>query len=388
MTTITASWFPANLDNSAIEQRALSDWKASQNKLTRADVVGILQMVAKSATVSTSQLTDLMTLSANSAALGMAAPTQNLLGKTVGYNLANEEYQGQTLLSSGKLSAGSTGAELGDLVKKWFLGLDHPGFQPVEQVVATYKPVKGTLYGPNNRPEPTDIQQGDLGDCYFLSSLGAIAERMPQAIESMIQFDGNGIYTVRFYNGTTPDYVTVDSEFPVNKNGLFIYADYGLAGVSPVNVFWPAIIEKAYAQLSAEGWSRSYASSIDSSWNESNYSSLALGNPGISMQQIAGMSIARTKIDTTPSTSQMNQLIADVKAGDPITLSTTGRQTLRHGIVQDHVYMLLGYIAKTKEFEILNPYNDGNAVRKDGLRQLYLVWDKVVHNYAAWTALT
>lgn len=45
--------------------------------------------------------------------------------------------------------------------------------------------------------------------------------------------------------------------------------------------------------------------------------------------------------------------------------------------------MLLSYDAKTKQFDILNPYNDGNAVPKDKQRQLFLTWSKVVHNYAA-----
>jgi hypothetical protein len=387
LTTITASWFSANLHDPVIEKLAKSDWLANQDSLSRTGVIGILQTVAKSATVTTSELADLQTLTANSAALGMTPAVQNLLSKTVGFNLANKQYQGQTLLASGQLSTSSTGIQVGELVNKWFLGLDHPGLTPGKRNQATYVQAMGTLYGSNNRPLPQDIEQGDVGDCYFLSSLGAIAHRMPQAIESMIQSNGDGTYTVGFYNGKTPDYVTVDGELPADSNGLFVYADYGRAAVSPVNVLWPALIEKAYAQLSAEGWSRKYAVKIDPSWNQNNYLSISLGNPGFSMHQITGLSIARTKLQMPPVASQRQQLIADVMARDPITLSTTGRQKLRHGIIQDHVYMLLGYDAKSQKFEILNPYDDGNANPKDGVRQLFLVWKKVVHNYAAWTNL-
>ncbi len=387
MTAIPSSWFSANLHNVAIETMAFNDWTTNSHSLSRADVVNILETVAASTTVSASQRADLKTLSTNSAALGMAPAVQNLLSKTVGYNLANKDYQGQALLSSGQLAAGSTGTELGDLVNKWFLGLDYPGLSTyvINNDDASYVQAKGTLYGPNNRPEVTDIEQGDLGDCYFLSSLGAIAGKDPQAIESMIQSNGNGIYTVRFYDGKAPDYVTVNSEFPVNSSDLLVYADYGLSAASPENVLWPAIIEKAYAQLSAEGWSRAYAAASQDPtwWNQNNYRSLALGNPGYSMHQITGLPIDRSQITTPPSSTQMQTLISDLSAGDPITLSTTGRQSLRHNIVQDHVYMLLSYDAKTKQFDILNPYNDGNAVPKDKQRQLFLTWSKVVHNYAA-----
>jgi len=37
------------------------------------------------------------------------------------------------------------------------------------------KPTSGSLWGSNNLT-PNDIIQGDVADCYFLSSLAAIAE--------------------------------------------------------------------------------------------------------------------------------------------------------------------------------------------------------------------
>ncbi len=43
--------------------------------------------------------------------------------------------------------------------------------------------------------------QGELGDCYFISSLGTIANEDPAAIEDMFINNGDGTYTVRFYTG-------------------------------------------------------------------------------------------------------------------------------------------------------------------------------------------
>ena len=54
--------------------------------------------------------------------------------------------------------------------------------------------------GPNaNEPSLSDIQQGSYGDCYFLSSLGALARNDPNAVKNMIHDNGNGTYTVTFH---------------------------------------------------------------------------------------------------------------------------------------------------------------------------------------------
>ena len=385
--TISAAWFPAFLHDPTIESLALSDWKANDESLSREDVIGILNAAANNSTVTATELLDLRALSANSAALGMAPAVQNLLSKTVGYNLANKEYQGQTLLASGELSVHSTGAEITDLVNKWFLGLDHPALTPGKQNEATYAEASGTLYGTDNQPVPTDIEQGDVGDCYFLSSLGAIAERMPTTIESMIQSNGDGTYTVEFHDGSKPDYVTVDSEFPVDSSGTFVYADYGQSATSPDNILWPMIIEKAYAQLSEEGWSRAYADTPSLqpvAWDQNSYLSISLGNPGIAMHQISGLPATWVNLATPATSSQKKQLIADLTANEPITICTTGREHLRHGIVQNHVYMLLSYDPTTKKFHLLNPYDDGKTKKQDGHRHESLKWKKLVANFEGY----
>lgn len=70
----------------------------------------------------------------------------------------------------------------------------------------------------------SDIQQGDYGDCYFMSSMGAIAREHPGFIEKMIHDNGDGTYTVTFYDPicATPlgpcvykkHEITVDGNFP------------------------------------------------------------------------------------------------------------------------------------------------------------------------------
>lgn len=50
--------------------------------------------------------------------------------------------------------------------------------------------------------EPKDIQQGQLGDCYFLSSIAALVNYYPELLSEMFLFDINptGLYAVRLFN--------------------------------------------------------------------------------------------------------------------------------------------------------------------------------------------
>ena len=64
--------------------------------------------------------------------------------------------------------------------------------------------------------EPTDIKQGSLGNCYFLSILSSLAET-PSRIENLIRTDKTnnfGFYEVRFFVLGKPVQVIVDDYFP------------------------------------------------------------------------------------------------------------------------------------------------------------------------------
>jgi hypothetical protein len=115
-----------------------------------------------------------------------------------------------------------------------------------------YKVLPRDQYGPfgpdgKGAPDLTDIDQGDLGDCWFLAGLGAIAQTDPEFVRSHIKDNGDGTYTVTFYKRLgegrfEPVQVTVDADFPVNADGNPVYD--GPAG----NETWAMIYEKAFAK--------------------------------------------------------------------------------------------------------------------------------------------
>src|SRR5207244_740076 len=130
-----------------------------------------------------------------------------------------------------------------------FLGGDLPDLGCAS---AQYRQVSGSLFV--NGPTYNDITQGGIADCYFMSALGEVAKHSPSTIYNMFADNGDGTYTVRFFHGSTPAYVTVNRELPESGN-YAIFAGWG-GGMynSSSNELWVALAEKAYAQLDESGW--------------------------------------------------------------------------------------------------------------------------------------
>ena len=120
---------------------------------------------------------------------------------------------------------------------------------------ATYTEVPHELFaGDPDHPEesavdPTDLDQGMIGDCWLIASIGAIANTNPELIEQHIRANANGTYTVTLYDGGKAVEVTVTPDIPtVQGNPLFVdNPDRSDAGEGTYEL-WPHLLEKAAAQ--------------------------------------------------------------------------------------------------------------------------------------------
>lgn len=91
-------------------------------------------------------------------------------------------------------------------------------------------------------PSYLDVQQGQLGDCWYLSSLIGVTLKNPQFIQDGIHQNPNGTISVRIWDKSgTMKWVTVTPELPVDSNGTPI----GAIGAN--GDLWPAYYEKAFA---------------------------------------------------------------------------------------------------------------------------------------------
>merc|ERR1719336_2615774 len=93
-----------------------------------------------------------------------------------------------------------------------------------------------------------DINQGEIGDCWFLAALANLAdddEMFNRVVPSGQDFKSNycGIFRFRFFRFGEWVEVCVDDRLPT-RNGQLIYIK-----AKDKNEFWSPLLEKAYAKL-------------------------------------------------------------------------------------------------------------------------------------------
>jgi hypothetical protein len=84
--------------------------------------------------------------------------------------------------------------------------------------------------GDANAFSPNDVNQGSIGDCYFLASLVALANANPNAIKNAIKDNKNGTFTVKLYT------VTEEKRFLFGKKKVFTPTDVVLYPTFPISV--------------------------------------------------------------------------------------------------------------------------------------------------------
>lgn len=320
-----------------LKDKALADltWSLdADGSISRADMIKILQATGSDdQVVDTNEFADLKTILSNYTTLNMASYVQVLAGDVINGNPANALYQGQAL---GNLAAGSSATQLNELVGKWFLGADHPVASGY-----TYRAASGVLFV--NGPGYTDMHQGYLGDCYLISSLGAIAKSVPTAIQNMFIDNGDGTWTVRLYANGTADYVTVDRMLPTDSSGRLVFSNAGVLASAASNELWMALAEKAYAQ-----WNETRKEGRD---GKNNYASIEGGWMATVDAQVLGRAAASYAL----SSSNDNQaLIQAVTANKAVTIGTNGSPG--NGLYGSHAYAVIGYDAATGKFTLYNPW--------------------------------
>ena len=109
-----------------------------------------------------------------------------------------------------------------------------------------YEWVKGQLFVGGVSKD--DVVQGMIGNCYMVAGFASVAAQNPKAISDAIKDNGDGTFTVRFFQpsygsaSATPVNVTVDGQLPTKWGGL------NYAKGKDRSELWVPLMEKAYAQ--------------------------------------------------------------------------------------------------------------------------------------------
>lgn len=91
-----------------------------------------------------------------------------------------------------------------------------------------------------------DVVQGELGDCYFLSTLVSLAENYPEVIKNALHNSKKveGPYAVNVFIHGEPVKVIVDDSFPVANASKIAFAGIN----EDTGNIWPLILEKVWAK--------------------------------------------------------------------------------------------------------------------------------------------
>jgi WXG100 family type VII secretion target len=116
---------------------------------------------------------------------------------------------------------------------------------------------------------PSDAKQGQIGDCFFVTSLAVVAQQQPELIRNAIRQNSDGTFTVTFHEerggflgiggSVRPVQITVAPEFPQGervKDGKTqtVAPHIGVADVSSgKQEMWAMVVERAYAQWKGDG---------------------------------------------------------------------------------------------------------------------------------------
>ncbi len=175
----------------------------------------------------------------------------------------------------------------------------------------------------------SDINQGQIGDCFVLSSIGELALFHPASIMNMIHANPNGTETVTLHeasNGQLPGFGTTSFK-SVSVTVTNSFPNYAVNNGANQDVYggqkeiWPQVLEKAVATLDG-----GYGAIMNG------------GNPVIAMEELTGQPATYM----SPAALTLANLNSFIAAGDLIAMDTSSAIGLPFNLVSDHAYMFEG----------------------------------------------
>lgn len=198
------------------------------------------------------------------------------------------------------------------------------------------KSFRNTPLYADDGPNASDVNQGQLGDCWLEAALSSMAatEKGREKLKKMIQENGDGTYTVTFADGSE---VKVDADLYVDANGNPAY--------NRSEVLWPSILEKAYA------------AKLDG-----DYGNIEGGDSAAALKVLGGYDIDTLELNPSwkrdPADSFITEKINQtIKAGLPVTANSS-----------DHAWSILGVendCVRIRNPWGTNPYDDNEALWND-----------------------
>ena len=183
-----------------------------------------------------------------------------------------------------------------------------------------------TIFG--NGISADDINQGGLGNCWFLSAISAIAEK-PGRMEKVFLNKQNyqnkaGIYGFQFHSLGVPHTVVIDDYLPLQTSGSTKKTVFTKLGDD--NSLWGALIEKAFAKY----------------WG--NYGHIVGGDPALATRTILGTPWEKVKHNEKSVDELWEFINGHANTDNILTAGTKGNNdsyTNYAGLVEGHAYTVI-----------------------------------------------
>lgn len=191
--------------------------------------------------------------------------------------------------------------------------------------------------------DPSDIYQGRLGDCYFLSSVSALAERQDRISRLLITKEPNEkrVYSVALNVCGVWERVDLDDFIPTsNRRIVFCH--------SASAELWAILLEKAYAKVNGGYWN--------------------IGTGGFAEEALKDLTGAPTEYDLFDEDTDEKEVWEKIQYCDKesyiMVCGSRGSDERRteFGIIQGHAYTIINahLIRGEKVLEMRNPWGDEN----------------------------
>ena len=195
---------------------------------------------------------------------------------------------------------------------------------------------------------PTDISQGNIGNCWSIAGASSVAEK-PERLKKVFlndEISNNGIYGFQFYVLGVPTTVVVDDQLPLSKKYFSVFAGVGVDGA-----LWGPLYEKAFAKL------------------HGTYEDLVGGDASYAINVLTGAPHKKYKHTDIAKDALFDLVKAANDADAMISAGTqvgqSDKKVSANGLAQSHAYTVLGAFVVNdakgvprKLYKIRNPWGE------------------------------
>lgn len=193
-----------------------------------------------------------------------------------------------------------------------------------------------SLWG-SNGVSPKASKQGELGDCWFLSSASAVAG-VPERIHRIFnntEYSADGAFEMYFYVRGERVSVIIDDRIPVLDLGARYVTQYPPINSkpSPAGAWWLVLLEKAFSKLNI------------------NYTQINAGDPAEALKALTGMPVSTHDSNSVTDDELWDIIVEGTNAKNPMAAACT---VSHYNLIAGHAYGILKGLCLTENGECVH----------------------------------